>query len=217
MSWRVAKSLEVLLAELDAAAPHRSKVSDGSIGDASHASRTSDHNPWVTFHGVGIVRARDFTHDPAGGLDCNKLAAALVALMLAGHAALTSGAYVIWQRRIFSFDRRSEGWRPYSGSNPHDHHLHLSVATAATGFDTTRPWGVMEDDMNEQETRTLVREELAAAIDKAVSDLAEELRAEVRGRDAKWSLQRILNWLVRRSEEQGKKIAALERRLERKK
>ncbi len=75
MAWRTAKSLDVLLDEINRAAPKRSKASDGSIGDAAHATRSSDHNPWVRWLGTGIVTARDFTHDPAGGLDCNKLAA----------------------------------------------------------------------------------------------------------------------------------------------
>ena len=145
MSWRVARSLDTLLAEINAAAPNRSKISDGSIGDAAHASRDSDHNPWVIVGGVGIVRARDFTHDPAGGLDCNTLVASLADLIVAGtHPALSSGAYAIWNRRILSRDRASEGWRTYTGSNPHDHHLHLSVGLTAAGFDSTAPWGVME-------------------------------------------------------------------------
>jgi hypothetical protein len=149
MSWRVARSLDVLLEEINASAPLRSKVSDGSIGDAAHATRTSDHNPWVIYGGQGIVRARDFTHDPARGLDCNELAQALAALVaVGGHPACRSGAYVIWRSRIFSFDRRHEGWRVYSGSNPHDKHLHISVATDPAGFDSTRPWLItQEDDM----------------------------------------------------------------------
>jgi hypothetical protein len=154
MSWRVARSLDVLLNEINAAAPHRNKASDGSIGDAAHATRTSDHNPWVTYAGQGIVRARDFTHDPATGCDCHELAHRLAGLLAGGaHPALRSGAYIIWQRRILSFDRRAEGWRPYSGSNPHEAHMHLSVATDPAGFDSTQPWGVMvaptplEDDM----------------------------------------------------------------------
>jgi hypothetical protein len=147
MSWRMARSLDTLLAELNEAAPKRSKVSDGGIGDAAHASRDSDHNPWVTRDGVGIVRARDFTHDPAGGLDCGRLATTL-AVMLGrpgerpAHPALGDGAYVIFRRRIISRARIGEGWRPYTGSNPHDKHLHLSVALANTGYDSTRAWDV---------------------------------------------------------------------------
>ncbi|TQK73355.1 hypothetical protein [Nocardioides sp. SLBN-35] len=143
--YREAKALKTLHDEIDAAAPHRSTASDGWIGDDAHATRESDHNPWVEdTKGIGVVRARDFTHDPAGGLDCNELARRLVALMVKGtHPALRSGAYVIWNGAIFSYDRRTEGWRVYRGANPHTKHLHLSVATAAYGYDSTAPWGVM--------------------------------------------------------------------------
>lgn len=166
MSWRVARSLEVLLEEINATAPRRSKASDGSIGDAAHATRTSDHNPWVVFGGQGIVRARDFTHDPAGGLDCNDLATALAALTaVGGHPALRSGAYTIWRGRIFSFDRRHEGWRPYSGSNPHDKHLHQSVATDPAGFDSTRPWLItQEDDVTEDDIKKIAAETAKATV-----------------------------------------------------
>lgn len=151
MSWRVARSLDVLLDEINTAAPLRNKASDGSIGDAAHATRDSDHNPWVVVGGQGIVRARDFTHDPDGGLDCWEVANRLAAHVAAGsHPAARSGAYVIWQRRILSFDRRHEGWRTYSGSNPHEHHLHLSVATDPGGFDSTQPWGVMSTPQPEE-------------------------------------------------------------------
>jgi hypothetical protein len=148
MTWRVAQSLETLLAEINAAAPNRSKISDGSIGDAAHATRSSDHNPWVTLNGVGIVRARDFTHDPANGCDGHEIAEQVRLLGVDNHPALSDGAYVIWNRRIAS---ESFGWvwRTYSGSNPHTQHVHVSVALAAAGFDSTAPWGVMEveDDM----------------------------------------------------------------------
>lgn len=146
MSWRVADSLGVLLDEINAAAPNRSTISDGSIGDAAHASRTSDHNPWVIdSNGVGVVRARDFTHDPADGCDAGAIAEAVRRLGLAGHPALGSGAYVIWDRRIAS-DTHGWVWRTYSGSNPHSHHVHVSVATAAAGYDSTAPWGVTKED-----------------------------------------------------------------------
>lgn len=163
MIWRVARALDVLLVEINKAAPNRNKASDGSIGDAAHASRSSDHNPWVVVGGVGVVRARDFTHDPAGGLDCNKLADRLSQMIDEGtHPALGSGAYIIWQRRIKSRDRRTEGWRTYTGSNPHDKHLHLSVALNATGFDSLNRWGVMDteepDDMFSEKDRKMLED-----------------------------------------------------------
>jgi hypothetical protein len=135
VSWRVAASLDQLLAQLNARAPSRSKASDGSIGDAAHAGRASDHNPWLTVAGQRLVTARDFTHDPAGGLDCDDLAAALVA------SRDERIKYVIWNRRILSGaggpDRWT--WRPYHGKNPHTHHLHLSVVADAR-CQHRRPW-----------------------------------------------------------------------------
>lgn len=130
-TWRVARSLDTLLAQLNKLAPKRSKVSDGSIGDAAHASRESDHNPYIKLAGVGIVRARDFTNDPKGGLDCNWLANALVA---SGDPRIR---YIIWNRRIWTPGR---GWAAYKGSNPHDKHLHLSVSEQPGWFDSTLPW-----------------------------------------------------------------------------
>lgn len=140
MSWRLARSLEALRGELDQLAPRRSKVSDGSIGDAAHASRDSDHNPWVKDRsGVGVVRAIDVTHDPKGGMDCQLLAEHL-AERLGKHSALGSGAYVIFRSRIISTDRLKEGWRSYSGSNPHDKHLHVSVGV--NSYDSPEAWGL---------------------------------------------------------------------------
>lgn len=139
MTWRIARSLDVLLAEINAHAPNRSKLSDGSIGDPAHAARTSDHNP----NKAGVVRARDVTHDPHSGLDCNVLAARLADMLRAGvHPALGSGAYIIWNRQIISRDRIGEGWRFYDGVNPHVKHLHLSVTTAAKGYDSTTAWNL---------------------------------------------------------------------------
>ena len=145
MTWRNALAIEQLRAEINAAAPARSKVSDGTIGDAAHASRSSDHNPWVIDdEGVGVVRAIDVTHDPAHGVDGNVLAQR-IADMLGKHPALGMGAYVIWNRRIVSAGRLGEGWRSYTGSNAHTKHVHVSVATARAGYDSTATWGVMVD------------------------------------------------------------------------
>lgn len=138
---RRAYALDTLVAEVNAAAPRRGKVSDGWIGDTAHASRSSDHNPWVRDHrGVGVVRAQDITHDPANGCDAGVLAAQVVAL-LGSHPALGDGAYVIYNRRICSTSRIREGWRHYSGSNAHTQHVHVSVGYS--GYDSTAPWGVL--------------------------------------------------------------------------
>lgn len=138
MAWYIARSLDKLLAQLNALAPRRSKVSDGGIGDAAHDARTSDHNPIA---GTGQVCARDFTHDPAGGLDCGSLAARLVG---SRDARIK---YVIWNRQIWT---PSVGWRSYTGQNPHTSHLHLSVKAGSLG-DNTTPWNLGATEGNEVE------------------------------------------------------------------
>ena len=142
MTWRVAESLETLRKQLNEAFPNRSKKSDGGIGDAKHASRSSDHNPWVQYKGQGIVTARDFTHDPAGGLDCNWLAQKLV------KNKDSRIKYIIWNKRICSSKTSPWQWRPYNGVNAHQHHLHLSVDADPKRFDSVTPWDLdLEDDV----------------------------------------------------------------------
>lgn len=146
MTWRVARSLDQLLAQLNMLAPNRSRASDGSIGDAAHQLQgsASDHNPW---YGPGIVTARDFTHDPRNGLDCNKLAAALIA------SRDPRIKYIIWQGRICDSRAQSNPWT-WQPSSGHYQHLHLSVMANASA-DDARPWSlpglIEEDDMTPQE------------------------------------------------------------------
>lgn len=137
MSWRLARSLEKLRAEVNAAAPNRSKRSDGTIGDAAHARTASDHNP----NGMGVVCALDLTHDPKNGADMNRIAEQV---RTSGHPALK---YIIWNRRIWSRARAGEGWRPYGGSNPHSSHMHVSVGVGPDGrstgpYDDRSSWGI---------------------------------------------------------------------------
>ncbi len=137
VSWRVAEALETLRLQLNDAFPKRSKVSDGSIGDAKHASRTSDHNPWVKdSKNKGVVTARDFTHDPKTGIDCQWLADTLVK-----HKD-SRIKYIIWNRQICSGAKGKSPWvwRKYTGVNAHTHHLHLSVESTQTLFDNTTAW-----------------------------------------------------------------------------
>jgi hypothetical protein len=135
MNWRVAKSVETLRLQLNKAFPLRSKLSDGGIGDAKHASRSSDHNPWVKDRkGVGVVTARDFTHDPQKGIDCHWLADVLV------KNRDPRIKYIIWNRQICSSKTSPWKWRPYSGVNAHTKHLHLSVNSEPNHYDSTDAW-----------------------------------------------------------------------------
>lgn len=148
MSYRRSEALNRLVAEVNKLAPKRDKTSDGWIGDAAHASRDSDHNPWVKdARGIGVVRAQDIDHDPDGGCDAARIADIVVSL-LGKHPALGSGAYVIFRSRIISTDRRSQGWRPYSGVNAHKQHVHISVGLR--GYDSTQKWGIAEGFITRQ-------------------------------------------------------------------
>jgi hypothetical protein len=132
--WKVAPALEQLRAQLDEHAPDRSRASDGAIGDATHASRASDHNPWWQLAGQRWVTARDFTHD-LEHLDCHELAAALI------RGRDQRVKYIIWAERIMSGGdgRNPWRWRDYDGPNPHTKHLHLSVVPDARALSSI-PW-----------------------------------------------------------------------------
>jgi peptidoglycan hydrolase-like protein with peptidoglycan-binding domain len=101
--------------------PSRDRRSDGIMGDARHQQRKSDHN---------LGNAVDVTHDPSVGCD-----GALIAALAQRDPRVT---YVIFNRRIWSRARAAEGWRAYSGTNPHTHHCHISIR--ATSRDDLRDW-----------------------------------------------------------------------------
>lgn len=129
MSWRLAGCLEQLRKQVNTLAPNRSKASDGSIGDAAHQATKSEHNPDAN----GVVRAIDITHDPSKGMDCQALADSLIA------SQDPRIMYVIWNYRICSRTVSPWKWRKYTGSNPHNHHLHISVEG---NYDDTREWNI---------------------------------------------------------------------------
>jgi putative peptidoglycan binding protein len=134
MSWRVARALLELRAEIDAHWPKRDRSSDGTIGDASHAASKSDHNP----NPAGVVRAIDVDAD---GVPADWVAEHLRRRGEGGDRRLTPGGYVIFNHRIAS-DVGGWGWRIYGGSNPHTSHVHVSATTDAAGYDGTGSWGV---------------------------------------------------------------------------
>lgn len=133
MAWRLARSLEKLRAQVNEKWPNRSKNSDGSIGDVSHSSRSSDHNP----DDSGVVRAIDITHDPKGGFDSYAFADMLL------KKQDRRIKYIISNRRIGSGPAGPQPgvWRNYTGTNPHDHHCHISVVPSAAG-DDARQWDI---------------------------------------------------------------------------
>jgi hypothetical protein len=134
--WRVANSLNRLLEQVNQMAPGRRKASDGSIGDVSHQKRNSDHNPWVIDGKTGVVTARDITDDVKGGCSAQAIADAIVA------AKDRRVKYVIWNRKIVSSAKQPWVWRPYSGSNPHTKHIHVSVLPDKGLYDDVTDWSL---------------------------------------------------------------------------
>jgi hypothetical protein len=103
--------------------PKRKKLSDGLLPSLAHqkASPNSDHN-------TGL--AVDLTHDPDNGVDC----AVIFEKLKEDHRI----AYLIFKGKIWSRDKAKSGNRPYSGSNPHNKHLHISIN--ANSASDTSPW-----------------------------------------------------------------------------
>ncbi|SCF19778.1 Peptidoglycan-binding (PGRP) domain of peptidoglycan hydrolases-containing protein [Micromonospora viridifaciens] len=127
MGAHLAPTLKVLRNEVDKRWPHRDRKSDGWIGDAAHQARKSDHNPDGD---DGSVNALDIDKD---GID-----PLLVVRRCIQHP---STEYVIFDRTIWS---RNRGFRParYTGSNPHDKHIHVSVSHTPSREDSTLAWGI---------------------------------------------------------------------------
>lgn len=132
MEWRPAKSIATLKNQLDAAYPGWLFL--GFIGDQSHQTVASDHNP----NSAGVVCAIDI--GPGGGLDIHKLADRLLANR---HPNLK---YIISNGRIAG-TWSSWKWQAYTGSDPHDTHIHISVGVGPDGqsrqpYDDTTKWNI---------------------------------------------------------------------------
>jgi hypothetical protein len=112
-----------VLRQATALRPKRKKASDGLLPSRAHIAQspTSDHN---TGHAV------DLSHDPKHGIDCKDIFEKL--------KEDKRVKYLIFQGKIWSKEKAREGNRRYTGSNPHNKHIHISInSTMATD---TSPW-----------------------------------------------------------------------------
>ena len=100
--------------------PRRSKVSDGLLPSKEHQLQNpnSDHN-------TGL--AVDLTHDPARNIDCHEIYEQL--------KKDKRVKYLIFKGQIWIPGR---GDKPYTGSNPHNKHLHVSIKDNCGNDDS--PW-----------------------------------------------------------------------------
>jgi hypothetical protein len=133
MTPRRAGSLETLREQFNRAFPQRNTASDGWIGDQSHQSRGSDHNPDAN----GVVHAIDVTHDPANGVDINRITDELAASRDPRIKYIIANGLILDSRP----GNNPWKWTPYNGSNPHTKHFHISVLPGALG-DDRRPWNL---------------------------------------------------------------------------
>lgn len=100
--------------------PKRKKASDGLLPSKAHVHQNpnSDHNSGF---------AVDLTHDPEKGVYCQVIYSEL--------QKDPRVKYLIFKGKIWS---KSKGEHIYTGSNPHNKHLHISIKEEC-GNDTS-PW-----------------------------------------------------------------------------
>lgn len=145
-TWRLARALETLRDEVNAANPDRPKGSDGTIGDERHQAEKSDHNPNSPH--PGVVTAWDITTAPF----TDALAERLRTMGAAGDLRIK---YVIYKGRITTRDLK--GWKKYTGYSGHFDHIHLSVSNDPKFYDSTAPWHpfTQEDEMTDKDWKRL--------------------------------------------------------------
>jgi hypothetical protein len=109
--------------QFDDTFPDRDRRSDGWIADARHvAAGTSDHIPDPK---SGVVRAIDVDRDVHKSGKPDLMPDIADQVRLAAKAGDKRISYVIFNGRIAS-SRLGWRWRKYTGSNPHNHHCHIS-------------------------------------------------------------------------------------------
>jgi len=143
----LAPSLVALRDEVNRRWPNRDRGSDGWIGDTAHSARVSDHNPDER----GMVHAIDVDKD---GIDVDRFLSETI-----GDARVW---YVIHNRTIWS---RTYDWKPraYTGSNPHEHHIHVSIRYTGEAETDTRSWFGIPDKPRTRGLPTLTADRVIEA------------------------------------------------------
>ncbi len=153
--------------------PRRNRASDGIMGDRAHQQRPSDHNQG---------NAYDLTHDPANGVDCHELSRQVIN----DHRV----TYVIFNHRIYNRRRAAEGWRNYTGPNPHTKHMHVSIRPESRGDLSPWPWSVGGATGSVGQTEGTTPTTTGAT-----------LRLNSRGSDVRTLQQRLVTWGMMRQQD----------------
>lgn len=131
MAWKLAPALAALISDVNQEWPDRDKSYDGTIGDAAHAARKSEHNPNRDPEDDvpdGYVTAADIT---SAGVNVDRLINAMVndpRTWYVIHAGVI-------RSRTYGFTHRA-----YTGADPHAHHIHISLMQNAKACNDTADW-----------------------------------------------------------------------------
>ena len=151
MACRTARALSTLRAEIRKQFPQRDERSDGGCASSSHTQQnpSSHHEP----NSAGVATAHDYDEDLHGaGAIADEMPTIAEHLRALGKGGDRRVRYIIYELRICS---RTDNWawRPYTGPNAHEHHLHLSTDRDDPAvYDSTKSWGIAglfqgDDDM----------------------------------------------------------------------
>lgn len=130
---RVARSLDVLLGEINRSASLRSREHDGPSD-----IRSAERAPCICHK---CLCSREFTHDPVGGFDAHDFADWLALRLKNGQEGRVKN--IISSGRICSGPKqpyRPGIWREYKGKDPHEKHVHVSVEHPSGVFDHPDSW-----------------------------------------------------------------------------
>ena len=126
MSWKLVAGGVTLRNQINERWPNRDKRSDGSIGDADHQARQSDHN----VDSRGLVHAIDIDEDLKGSNNDNKwFADQLIAYARNNKPGSARLKYVVYENRIASGTYPKHYWTWRNGDYGHDIHMHISFTT----------------------------------------------------------------------------------------
>lgn len=139
----LAPSLVRMWREVDRRWPTRDHWSDGWLGDDSHATRFSDHNP-ADPNPPGYVHATDTDAtlqkwQMGTGSVGDEVCAAYLRLARSGRAHPIN--YVIYKGLIWSRSSRFQAHR-YVGSNSHHSHVHCSILRTTAARNWAGSWGI---------------------------------------------------------------------------
>ena len=88
-------------------------------------------------HGQDCEMPKKHHADPRNGVDSYALAEILlqnqdprIKYVISNHRIFSNAVPPLWT------------WRAYTGSNPHDHHVHISVQADEADYDSTQPWNI---------------------------------------------------------------------------